>query len=310
MAISPTVVIWNANAGSVEQAAMVREQLQARPGTQVHESSSESEAKEIVVDACQSGTQMIVAAGGDGTINTVVNAMPKYNSHVRLAVLPVGTANDWCWSLGIPDDLTNAVQLLDTGENRLLDLAEMETDAGKHCFANVATGGNSQRVTDLLTDEMKQRWGALCYLRGAVEVVGDLQSFSAQVEFEEGVIEEHSVWNMIVANGRTSAGRLQIAPRADMEDGLLDVIIIRDGDLIDFAQLAASFAMSGDYTELEQVKIRRVKAFKLHGSTNLQFSLDGRLIENLPSAFRALPDALSVVVGPDYRTRMQHGNPA
>ena len=153
MATSPTVVIWNANAGSVEQATQVRAQLAVRPDTQVYESTSPEEAQQIVKDACQGGEVLIVAAGGDGTINTVANAMPKYESHVRLAVLPVGTANDWCWSLGIPDDLTNAVQLLETGETRLLDLAEMETDAGKHCFANVATGGNSQRVTDLLTDD-------------------------------------------------------------------------------------------------------------------------------------------------------------
>jgi diacylglycerol kinase (ATP) len=306
MATCPTVVIWNANAGSVEQSALLRSQLEARPDTQVHESSSPEEAEQIVVDACQSGEVMIVAAGGDGTVNTVVNAMPKYKSHVRLAVLPVGTANDWSWSLGMPDDLSQTVQVLDQGESRLLDLAEMITDKGSHCFANVATGGNSQRVTDLLTDEMKQRWGAMCYLRGAVEVVGDLQTFRAEVEFEKGQIEKHSVWNMIVANGRTSAGRLHVAPRADMEDGLLDVIIIRDGDLIDFAQLAAGFALKGDYTELEQVKHRRVKEFKLHGSTNLQFSLDGNLIESLPRGFRALPQALSVIVGPEYETRRQN----
>jgi diacylglycerol kinase (ATP) len=309
MATCPTVVIWNANAGSVEQAALVRAQLEARPDTQVHESTSPEEAQQIVADACQSGDVLIVAAGGDGTINTVVNALPKYESHIRLGVLPVGTANDWSWSLGMPDDLSQAVQLLDQGETRLLDLAEMETDTGNYCFANVATGGNSQRVTDLLTDDIKQRWGALCYLRGAVEVVGDLQTFSAQVEFPEGTIEEHSVWNMIVANGRTSAGRLQVAPRADMEDGLLDVIIIRDGDLIDFAQLAAGFALTGDYTELEQVKIRRVKEFKLHGSTNLKFSLDGNFIEYAPRGFRVLPKAFSVIVGPEYETRRQNAIP-
>lgn len=306
MATTPTVVIWNANAGSVEQANLLRAQLTARHDTQVYESSTPEEAQQIVTDACQSGEVLIVAAGGDGTINTVVNAVPKYEPHVRLAVLPVGTANDWSWSLGMPDDLSQVMKVLDQGETRLLDLAEMITENGSHCFANVATGGNSQRVTDLLTDEMKQRWGALCYLRGAVEVVGDLQTFSARVEFPEGTIEEHSVWNMIVANGRTSAGRLQVAPRADMEDGLLEVIIIRDGDLIDFAQLAAGFALSGDYTELEQVKIRRVKEFKLHGSTNLQFSLDGNFIEHTPQGFRALPGALSVIVGPEYETRRQN----
>ena len=310
MASIPTVVIWNANAGSVEQAAILRAQLEARPDTRVYESSSAEEAEQIVADACQSGEIMIVAAGGDGTINTVVNAIPKYEPHIRLAVLPVGTANDWCWSLGIPDDLSQAVEVLDRGESRLLDLAEMDTDARSYCFANVATGGNSQRVTDLLTDEMKQRWGALCYLRGAVEVVGDLQSFSAQLEFDRGTIEEHSVWNMIVANGRTSAGRLQVAPHADMEDGLLDVIIIREGDLIDFAKLAAGFALGGDYTELEQVKLRRVKEFTLHGTSELQFSLDGRFIEKSPRAFRALPQAMTVIVGPEYEVRRKNANSA
>ena len=165
--------------------------------------------------------------------------MAKVARGELLGVLPIGTANDWCSSLAIPDDLDEAMEVLIKGESRVLDIVEVETASRKVRFANIATGGNSYRVTESLTDEMKQTWGPFCYLRGVIDVLADLDSFETEIRFDGGPPHSFSVCNIIIANGKTSGGRIEVAPKAILDDGLLDIIIIQSGTVVDLADMTA-----------------------------------------------------------------------
>lgn len=290
------LVIWNPHAGSVNRARQLYERLAMDPGVEICSTQTSDEAVQLVADRIAAGERHVVAAGGDGTVNAVLNGIMARPDGVKLGVLPLGTANDWCASLAIPDDLEQAWHLIEQGAARRIDLVQLKTPDTRIFFANIATGGNSHRVTEAVTDEMKQTWGALCYLRGAIGVVADLDTFHTSISFDGGPAETFDVWNIMVANGKTSAGRIQVAPKAELDDGLLDVVIIRDGTLLDIANIAASYFVSA-YIESDQVEYRQARSIAIRSKPPLLFSIDGDLIEQQPLEFVTVPEALDVVVG-------------
>jgi diacylglycerol kinase (ATP) len=192
-----------------------------------------------------------------------------------------------------------ALQLLEEPCRQPIDLARVQTPAADRLFANVASGGNSNRISASLTSEMKEKWGAWCYLRGAIEVMKDLNGYKLTVQCGNEPAETHSAWNFIVANG-SSAGGVAVAPTADLADGLLDLIIIKDGTIMDMAQLAAGVVLQ-NYLEHENVVHRLVERVSITIEPDEQVVADGEPIEGQPLTFSVLPKALNVVVGPDFR---------
>lgn len=299
-----TLVIWNSNAGSVARAGELRQLLERKPSVELYEPTSASDARQKVELATQSGCKLVISAGGDGTVNSVINGLSGAPRDVVLGVLPVGTANDWCASLAIPNDLAAAWRLLEQRKVHAIDVVELQTQLQSTRFANIATGGNSHRVTEQITAEMKQTWGALCYIRGAFNILNDLAAYRVGISFDQRPPEFFDAWNLIIANGRTSAGRVEVAPRARLNDGLLDVVIIQAGTMIDLANLSARYLFS-DYIESEQVIYRQAREVTLSSEPPLVFSLDGDLINEQPVSFRCLPGQLNVIVGAEFDTRCE-----
>lgn len=293
------LVIWNPNAGSTSQAQEIRKRIADLHGTVIYEPTSPADAQAKVQIECERGTKLVIAAGGDGTVNSVINGLAHAPADVLMGVLPLGTANDWCASLAIPNEINAA---LETIENRLvvpLDVAELRTSKETSRFANIATGGNSHRVTEAITSELKQRWGAMCYIRGAVGILNDLQSFETTISFDGGPAEVFSVWNLIVANGRTSAGRVEVAPKACLDDGLLDIVIIQSGTMVNLADLSIRYVFA-DYIQSDQVVYRHARQITLSSDPPIKFSIDGDLLERQPISFTCLPAELNVIVGSEF----------
>lgn len=296
-----TLVIWNPNAGSTEQAAAIRQKLIDHPDVTIYEPTSATDAQAKVKIACEQGIKLIVAAGGDGTVNSVINGLSTAPNDVILGVLPLGTANDWCASLAIPNDPDLAWETLQNRHVQAIDVIELETESQTTRFANIATGGNSHRVTEAITAEMKERWGALCYIRGAVSILNDLKSFDTVISIDGGAPQQFSAWNLLVANGKTSAGRVEVAPQARLDDGLLDLVIIQSGTMIDLADLSARYLFD-DYIESDQVIYRQARHIALNSQPPVKFSLDGDIVDEQPIAFRCLPAALNVIVGEEFES--------
>jgi diacylglycerol kinase (ATP) len=299
MCIEKKLVIWNSNAGSTSQAEDIRNHIADSLDTIIYEPTSAADAQEKIRIECERGTKLVIAAGGDGTVNSVVNGLANAPAEVVMGVLPLGTANDWCASLAIPSDIDAAWETL---ENRLvvpLDVVELRTSTETTRFANIATGGNSHRITEAITSELKQRWGAMCYIRGAVGILNDLQSFETSISFDGGPTELFSVWNLIAANGRTSAGRVEVAPQACLDDGLLDVVIIQSGTMVNLADLSVRYVFA-DYIKSDQVVYRQARQITLSSNPPIKFSIDGDLVEHQPISLTCLPAALNVIVGSEF----------
>jgi diacylglycerol kinase (ATP) len=300
--IKDVLVIWNSHAGSISGAGEVRNRLEADPRIELYEAVSSVDAQRMVELATQRGCKQVIAAGGDGTVNSVINGLSGDIQDIVLGVLPLGTANDWCASLSIPNDISAAWDLIEKKIVRPIDVIELQSQSRSTRFANIATGGNSHRVTEVVTAEMKQQWGALCYVRGAVAILDDLKTYRVEIAFDNGPVEVVDVWNLMIANGRTSAGRVEVAPRALLNDGLMDVVIIQAGTMVDLAALSARYLFS-DYIESDQVLYRQARRVTLNSSPPLVFSLDGDLIDEQPVSFRCLPQKVNVIVGTEFDTQ-------
>lgn len=299
--MTSTLVIWNPKAGKAATSARLRERLESRPDTVIVETKPGEATAPIARQAAEEGYELVVAAGGDGTVNAVVNGLAEAGGSAAMGVLPLGTANDFAYSLAIPDDIDLAIDLLNEGRRVPIDVVEFQSKSEHRFFANVAAGGNSGRVSDVLTDELKRMWGPFCYLRGALEVLTDLGSYYAKIWIDEEEPFEASLWNVLIANGKTNAGRLPVAPKALLDDGLIDVILIRDGTLVDLASLVAQFALNG-YLDSDQVIFRRAKSLRIESEPSMRFTVDGEPTADPPEVFRVREGAIRMVVGEAFRT--------
>ena len=303
------MVVFNHKAGSARTAAALRQQLAARGDVTLYEPDSPDDTRRRTARAKEEGFDLIVAAGGDGTIHAVVNGLAPDFGRARLAVLPLGTGNDLRRSLAIPDDPLAALDLLDAGRERLIDVIRVETPDRSLYAVNTASGGFSGQLREALTEEMKAAWGPLAYLRGAAAVLPDLTDYRTTLELDDGPPERVEALNVIVANGRFAAHGWHVAPRADLEDGLLDVVVVRYGPLFDLTAVAARL-LTGDYVDGAHVLLRRARRspHRLAAGHVVQHRRRARRRRAGHVHGRAAP--LRVIVGPEYRSEASATLPA
>lgn len=291
------LVIHNPSSGRAKQFEERLHGLQ-HAGSRVAEFIDETNLKQLVQDSVDDGFDAVVAAGGDGTVNAVVNALMSVNAARRpsMGILPLGTANDFASTLGIPADPEAANDLLANGNCIPIDVVRINADGYERHYANVAAGGNSVRVTEEMTPEMKSQWGAFCYLRGALPVLADLQSYHVHLECDGALLPGQDAWAVLVANGRTNAGGIVVAPPALPNDGLMDVIIIRNGSVFDMMAIVGN-AILGDYLASEQVSHYQVSRLRIRSEPGMRFTVDGEVIDEQPVEFNLVPNAIRMFVG-------------
>lgn len=290
-----SVVLWNPSAGSAEQARDVREHLEQLPHVTILEPRGRDAAIEATIRAADEGADLIVAAGGDGTVNSVVTGIVESQTDPVLGVLPVGTGNDLARALEMPLEPLEAVEALSWGTISSLDVVRATSSEGTHVYANMLTAGNTGRYLHHMTSEMKSLWGPLCYLRGVIDVLRDLQVYRVQVACDGKPAEEFDVLNIFVANGRYSGGGLAVSPRAAFNDGRLDVVIVQDGDAVDIASLTTEYVIA-DYLEHELVEFRRAARIEITAQPGMVATADGDEIGTTPLSIEVDPQRLRVLL--------------
>ncbi|HEX8325490.1 MAG TPA: diacylglycerol kinase family protein [Tepidisphaeraceae bacterium] len=302
--------IFNANAGSAAAFEAMRPRIEALGGQQLVPSQDPTDTAAAIACSRADGFDTVIACGGDGTVNSVASGLMQCHAddpagRPVLGVLPMGTGNDFARTLGMPLDPELAIDALLTGLRRPCDVGLVYTgDLARPRYSiNVAAGGFSGQVNEAATGEVKSFWGSLAYLRSALSVIPELTHFIATLSFDDGPPEQVELLNMIVANARTAAGGTVVAPQASIEDGLLDVVMVRGGTVIDYAAVVAHL-LAGDYTEHDLVELRRCRQLSITSDPPMTFNIDGDLLPPGPLRFELTPAALTVIVGPDYMPTM------
>jgi diacylglycerol kinase (ATP) len=249
------------------------------------------------------GDGLLIVVGGDGTVNEVVNGLGKagFPKDVMLAVLPMGTGNDLAATLAIPNDPEEARETIRQGRVRTLDVARVRSEGvGERFFINVSTGGFGAETSSLVDEEMKSRWGKLTYFRASLERARDFDVREVRVTLD-GEERMMRAVNVAVGNCRYAGGGWLAAPRANPEDGLLDLVVIEDIGLKELLTLAPAALARSDYLGNEGIFSARAKRIRIETQPGgLEFTADGELIGDEPAEFEIIPHTLKVVVGPDY----------
>lgn len=245
---------------------------------------------------------LLIVVGGDGTINDVVNGLGNagFPEGVTLALLPSGTGNDLVATLAVPENPGEAEDVIRQNRVRSLDVARVRSEGiGERFFINVATGGLGAEISDANDEELKSKWGKLSYLRASLQVARDfdVREISLHLDGEERRVRAVS---MAVGNCRYAGGGWPAAPRANPEDGLLDVVVIEDIGLQEFLTLAPTALAKFDYLNREGVFFTRAREVRVETRPGLEFTVDGEVIGDDPAEFVVVPQALKVIVGPGY----------
>jgi diacylglycerol kinase (ATP) len=289
-------VILNPKAGSAGDITRLRAELYRLGNVTLHTTENPGDAQRLARTALDDGCTLVVAAGGDGTINEVVNGLAHNFAQARLGVIPLGTGNDFVRSINVPNDLTAAIDVLINEQTELLDVVRVTSDEARY-FINVSAGGFSGLVDEKLTAEMKQTWGPLAYLRSAAMALPDLTDYHTYITINDDEQHEVSVYNIVVANARYVAGGIPIAPMAEMNDGLVDVMIVPVASIPKLALLVPKILL-GQHADDELISFHRARKLRIDSQPKMWFNADGELVGNEPSTFEVLPNALSVIVGP------------
>ncbi len=288
-------VIINPRAGSIKSFPALLKQISRLAPDRRYTTRKRGNAKLFAARAIREGCNYIIAAGGDGTLNEVVNGIGRSSRIVRLGLLPLGTGNDFARCLGLPSSVDENIEILRAGKTRAIDMIKVTSDRVRY-FVNVSAGGFSGIVDENLTSRMKKTWGPLVYLRSAAAAFSDLHSYRTRVRFGSKHSVSHELYNVIVANGRYLAGGWQVAPRANPADGLLDVILIKKAPAATLAFLGAKMMM-GKHLKSDAVIFRRVRSVSISSRPRMWFNVDGELVGNQPAKFEVIPRALQFVVG-------------
>jgi YegS/Rv2252/BmrU family lipid kinase len=280
------------------------------PGGRVTETRGAGDAETIVRSLLADGFECVAVAGGDGTINEAVNgyfAAPgaaadeprPVNASACLAVVPLGTGGDFRRSLGLEPDPLAALSLL-TGSSTVecdVGLATYVDPAGasaRRLFVNVASFGLSSLVVEYVNSSHRRVPGPMAYFGSTLRAFGSYRSVQTRLLMDRGEQRVERPLVVAVANGRFFGGGMEIAPEADMRDGLLDVVIVSDVGLGEFVYHAPKL-YGGRLTDLPQVAHRRVREISLStldGGRRLGLEMDGEALGRTPATISVLPGTL------------------
>ncbi len=247
------------------------------------------DALRIAREARHEGFPAIIAAGGDGTINEVVNGLGDCG--IPLGILPIGTMNVFAMELGIPlQSPERAWDIIESGHIREIDLPTANTEF----FVQLAGVGLDAEVVQATTPETKKVLGPLGYVLSLVQASAKKPP-ELMVEVDGGGEKTGSF--LLVGNGRYYGGQLAIFPEAELDDGVLDAVLFKNQTPWDVMRYFQAI-LFGSHPELPDVEYFQSSRIQVQGRGRIPFELDGELSGELPCTFSIHPSPLRIFAPP------------
>lgn len=288
---------WPEVAETLGRAFPFDELITERPG----------DATRLTRDALRAGAERVVALGGDGTVNEVVNGFfdddgAPIAPDASFALVPYGTGGDFRRTFHLPTDIAAAAAVIGRDARKRIDVGQLtytrpDGEPARRMFANIASFGVSG-VVDRLVNESGKRFGRLSFLLATARATWSYTNQRVQLVFDGEDRVEATINTVAVANGRYFGGAMMVAPDAEVDDGLFDVVALGDlgfGDLL----TSGRRIYKGTHLTLDKVSARRAKvveAAPVEPGAVVELDVDGECPGRLPARFELRPAALSMVV--------------
>lgn len=259
-------------------------------------------ATEITRQALKAGENLIVAVGGDGTINEVVNGFFEkkklLSRNARLGFLCIGTAKDVARNLNLPDDIPSQLDILRTNQSRKIDLGRISchSEDGRRLeryFINDCQPGIAAKVVDRVTPALKRLGGFLAFGIGSTLTALTYRARQMSVSVNGRHWASGRFLGVTAANGRFAGGGMDFAPASRVDDGFLDLLVIKDqavpARLLNFPKI-----YSGGHMNLSWVLHRTAKTIAVASPQRVGIEADGELVGFLPCVITVVPSVLSI----------------
>jgi diacylglycerol kinase (ATP) len=261
--------------------------------------TGEGDAATAAEHAVRNGYDHLFVAGGDGTLNEVLNgvaANPDGLSQVTFGIIPLGTGNDFARALGYPEDVDEALKFIASAAPVAVDVGVVN---GRHFF-NVSGGGFIAEVSDAVDVQLKSIAGKLAYLIGGAQVLLTHEPIHTSVRWRDPAGEhtqQTELHAFAVCNSTQIGGGRLIAPDALVDDGLLDVCLIEAMPTVEFVALLRRVS-SGDHVEDARVHYFRASHVELGFDRVVKLNTDGQVLDARHCTYHILPAAARVLAAP------------
>jgi diacylglycerol kinase (ATP) len=252
---------------------------------------------ELARSAVDGGATLVVAVGGDGTMNEVVNGIAGRD--VDFATIPLGTGMDFVRTYGIPTKFEDAVRVALTGTPRTIDAGRVSYrtwggEDAERWYANVGSVGMSGAVAQRANGMSKALGGKATFFYALTRVFFEWENTDVTVRFD-GEERHGKMHDVIVANGVWHGGGMKLAPDARSDDGAFDVVMIGDVGKVDFLTTAPKL-YKGKHVDHPKVEVVRTARVEVDAAEHLPIELDGEQVGTTPATFEVVPGALRVRV--------------
>jgi diacylglycerol kinase (ATP) len=252
------------------------------------------DARRYARSAARSGCDVVVAAGGDGTVNEVVNGIARVRGRSALGLVALGTANDFATSLEIPEDAEAALRLAAEGRGRPVDIARVN----RRCFINVSTGGFGADTSQAAGRALKRHLGGLAYILRGVENIVKFDMHHATFRVNGDVVYDGEFVFFAVGNARRTGGGTPLTPLAKVGDGRLDIMLVRGMSRLQFMALLPDLR-AGTHLDSEHVSYYRTDEFDVATGGDVVVNADGERVAGESFRYDVLPRPVYVVTGGD-----------
>ena len=291
-----TCVIFNPAARG-EKATRLRHHLDAiAKESTLKLTTTAGDARRLATEAVGEGFEVIVAAGGDGTVNEVLNGIgdaPGGFDRARLGVLPLGTVNVFARELALPAGLEAAWKVIVQGVETRIDLPSVTANGAqqRHYFAQLAGAGLDARAIELVKWQVKKAIGPLAYVLAGLHAVLGTPSKITATGGGESVTGEL----VLIGNGRLYGGQFTLFPQADLRDGLLEVCVLPRVNWLTLARCGPGLLLNGRLPA-SATKCFRAETLTLTSPSPAPLEIDGELIGHVPATFSVEQSRLRVIV--------------
>ncbi len=292
-------LIYNPTSGREEMRRRLPEILQrlesAGIETSCHATSEAGDAAKAARIAVERHFDFIIAAGGDGTINEVVNGIAGLEHRPPIGILPMGTSNDFARALGIPKDWESACDIIAAQYSRPMDIGELLLDGGaKRCFLNNVGAGVITELSYEVPSKLKTVLGQMAYYVKGLEKLTKLAPMHIHLTMDD-VMYDGDVMLFLLANSGCVAGLELLYPNSSYDDGYFDVMIVEKMLPPEFVFLATT-SLRGEHVNHPRVKFFRTRKLTARSDDLLQLNVDGELGGTSPFEVSIMPNHIRVIV--------------
>lgn len=247
--------------------------------TSCHATTCAGDATTAAKDAVEREFDIIIAVGGDGTLNEVVAGVSEFKHRPKIGLIPMGTTNDFARAVHIPRDIDKAVDIIIAGNSIPVDVGRVND----RYFINIAGGGRITELTYEVPSKLKTVLGQLAYYLKGIEMLPSIKATKMRIEYDGEVFDDEAMM-VLIALTNSVGGFEKLAPDASLNDGLFSIFILKKCNIADFVKLV-TLASRGEHLKDPHIIYAKASEIKITSDDKVQLNLDGEYGGDAPADF-------------------------